>query len=100
MAAEELGGALFEELFCEGLRDALTSSLVRAPEGLRVRLRLNAAPELAELPWELLYDKATNRFLAQSERTPLIRYLELPQPPAPLRVAGPLNVLVVIASPS
>jgi CHAT domain len=99
MAAEEFGGALFEELFREGLRDALTSSLVRAPEGLRIRLRLNAAPKLAELPWELLYDKATNRFLAQSERTPLIRYLDLPQPPAPLRVAGPLNVLVIIASP-
>ena len=52
------------------------------------------------MPWEFLYDPRHNRFLAQSRRTPLIRYLDLPDPPHPLSVEGPLRLLVMISSPS
>ena len=68
--------------------------------GMRLRLRLTDTPELAELPWEFLYDPRLNRFLAQSRRTPLVRYLDLPDPPRPLSVEGPLRLLVMISSPS
>ncbi len=60
--------------------------------------RLADAPELAGLPWEFLYDPRHNRFLALSRRTPLVRYLDLPDPPRPLDVEGPLRVLVMISS--
>jgi hypothetical protein len=33
-----------------------------------MRLRLADNPELAELPWEFLYDPRRDRFLAQSRR--------------------------------
>ena len=35
---------------------------------MRLRLRLADTPELAELPWEFLYDPRRHRFLAQSRR--------------------------------
>src|SRR4029077_5893738 len=66
---------------------------------LRIRLRLTDVPELADLPWEFLYDAAQNHFLTTSTETPLVRYLDLPQRVAPLRASLPLRVLVVIAGP-
>ena len=47
----------------------------------------------------VLYDPRHNRFLAQSRRTPLVRYLDLPDPPRSLSVEGPLRLLVMISSP-
>lgn len=73
-------------------------SLTRAQQA-GLRLRLADTPELAEPPWEFLYDPRHNRFLALSRRTPLVRYLDLPDPPRPLGVEGPLRVLVMISSP-
>jgi CHAT domain len=67
---------------------------------MRLRLRLTDAPELAELPWEFLYDPRHNKFLAQSRHTPLVRYLDLPNPPSRLGVQGPLRLLVMISNPS
>src|SRR5215469_17776903 len=45
-------------------------------------------------------DARHNRFLAQSRHTPLVRYLDLPNPPHPLPVTGPLRLLVMISSPA
>ena len=98
---KEFGGRLYSAVFQDELRDALqrSLSLTRAQGvGLRLRLRLADTPELAELPWEFLYDPRHNRFLAQSRRTPLVRYLDLPDPPHPLNVDGPLRLLVMISS--
>ncbi|HKG95175.1 MAG TPA: CHAT domain-containing protein [Gemmatimonadaceae bacterium] len=68
--------------------------------GVRVRLRLTEAPELAELPWEYVYQQSVNRFLSVSPQTPLVRYLDLPDRVRPLQVTLPLRVLVMISSPS
>ena len=90
-------------MFQEELRDTLLRSLSETGAhgtGLRLRLRLADTPELAGLPWEFLYDPRRNRFLALSYRTPLVRYLDLPDPPRPLQVEGPLRLLVMISSPS
>ena len=102
-ACLDLGGGLFDCVFREEVMLAWSRSrdVTRAAgEGLRLRLRFIEAPDVAGLPWELLYDRRTNSFVAQSDRTPLVRYLEVPYPPRPLTVDGALRILVVLSSPT
>jgi hypothetical protein len=99
---KDFGGQLYGAVFQDEVRDVLLRSLSQTRAqgvGMRLRLRLADAPELAELPWEFLYDPRQNRFLARSRRTPLVRYLDLPDPPHPLHVEGPLRLLVMISAP-
>lgn len=97
------GQRLFEALFSGEVLDRYRESLdgIRGDpaSGLRVRLRLTEAPELAPVPWEYLYDRGLNRFLALDDETPIVRYLDLPLPSGPLRVEPPLRILVMISSP-
>jgi len=98
---KQFGGRLFDAVFRGDVRACLRSSLdgvQREGKGLRIRLHL-AAPELADLPWEYLYNSTLNRFLSLSIGTPVVRYLELPLRIEPLAVSPPLRVLVMIASP-
>ena len=100
---KDFGSALYGAVFHDDLREMLQRSLSLTHAegiGLRLRLRLIDAPELANLPWEFLYDPRHKRFLAQSRRTPLVRYLDLPEPPHTLSVEGPLRLLVMISNPS
>jgi hypothetical protein len=102
LIAREFGGALFQTVFAGEVRACLRSSIDatrREEQGLRLRLRIND-PELWSLPWEYLYYPARNQFLALSVHTPLVRYLELPEPIPALAIEPPLRVLVMIASPS
>lgn len=101
-AAQVFGSTLFSHVFAGQVQSCLQRSLdsVRQQgQGLRIRLRLSDAPELADLPWEFLYDPAQSHFLAYSTVTPLVRYFDLPQTVAPLAVQPPLKVLVMIANP-
>ena len=82
-ACLDLGSALFDAVFVDDLRLAWTRSqdLARQQgDGLRLRLRLSEAPAIAGLPWELLHDRRSNAYLAQWERTPVVRYLEASHP--------------------
>jgi hypothetical protein len=100
---KEFGGRLFEAVFSGAVLGALQSSLneaYRKDAGLRVRLRLADTPELADVPWEFLFNPVANRFLNLAPETPLIRYLDLPMPVRPLAVTPPLRVLVMISSPT
>jgi hypothetical protein len=98
---KDFGGRLYGAVFQEELRETLLRSQIKTDgQGMGLRLRLTDTPELAGLPWEFLYDPRRNRFLALSLRTPLVRYLDLPDPPHPLQVEGPLRLLVMISSPS
>ena len=102
-AALELGSGLFEAVFSSDLRLTWARSMdaVRAERrGLRLRLRLTDAPAIAALPWELLYDRRQASYIAQSERTPVVRYLDVPFTPRPLDIDGALRVLVVLSSPT
>jgi len=97
------GGRLFDAVFGGTIQGALQSSLneaYRKEAGLRIRLRLADAPELADLPWEYLYSSSTNQFLSLSSDTPVVRYLDLPSAVRPLTVSLPLHVLVMISSPT
>jgi hypothetical protein len=63
---KDFGGKLYGAVFQDELRDALQRSLT-----LTRAAGADAAgryPELAELPWEFLYDPPWDRFLAQSRR--------------------------------
>ncbi len=102
-ASKSFGARLFDAVFGGDIRGCLRSSIDEANRqrsGLRIRLRLSDVPELADLPWEFLYNSSINRFLSLSVETPLVRYLELPERVQPLMVTLPLRVLVMISSPT
>ena len=95
------GKRLFEALFTGKVRDTWVASRGRVnageADGLRLRLRIDE-PELAALPWELLWDEQTNNFLATSADLVVSRYLPVPEPPV-LLIEGQLRILLVVESP-
>ena len=95
-AIKKFGEMLFNAVFTKDIFACYLSSLAITNK-LRVRLRLEA-PELHNLPWEYLYIRQRDLFLAQSNDTPIIRYFNLPYstqaPKDP-----PLKILVMISSP-
>jgi hypothetical protein len=100
--AKDFGGKLYRAAFGAGVQGCFRSSLDEANHRggrLRIRLRLKDAPELADLPWEFLYNPELNRFYCLSVESPIVRYLDLPMPIAPLTIQPPLRILVLIASP-
>src|SRR6185295_10279461 len=98
---EQVGGELFRTVFQGRLLKAFRGCLAKARSGpgLRIRLRLNDVPHLAGLPWEYLYDAEGRGFLALSDRTPVVRYLELSESLSTLLVEPPLRILAVISTP-
>jgi CHAT domain len=102
-SAKELGRRLYEAVFSGEVRACWRSSLTDAEAqgvGLRLRLHIEGAGEISELPWEYLYNASLNRFLSLSEYTPLVRYLDLPERIRPLAVTTQLEILVMISSPT
>ncbi|MEZ4866969.1 MAG: SUMF1/EgtB/PvdO family nonheme iron enzyme [Caldilineaceae bacterium] len=98
---QSFGSKLYCAVFADGVGKLLLRSLDEAErQGLRLRLHLDDAPELADLPWEYLYATDLARHPALSDRTPIVRYLDLPQPEATLTIRPPLRVLGVVANPS
>ena len=102
-AAREFGNKLFETVFAGDLQNAFRKSVETARaggNGLRLRLHLDDTPELADLPWEYLYQAKRREFLALSTETPIVRYFDLPETVKPLAVTPPLRVLVMLSNPS
>lgn len=98
-AARELGQALFDALFAvPEVYACYHTSLSRVGDqgkGLRLRLRCQL-PELAALPWELLFDSRLRReHLCLSRETPLVRHVELALPLEiePLQLTPPIRIL-------
>ncbi|MET9418126.1 CHAT domain-containing protein [Streptomyces klenkii] len=95
----DVGERLFRTVFDGRLRGLYLASRQRAAERdqpLRVVLRIRA-PELAALPWELLHDEDLGGYLCLHQ--PLVRYVDLPEPLAPLRSEPPLKVLGMTSLP-
>ncbi|MGA9768606.1 MAG: CHAT domain-containing protein [Blastocatellia bacterium] len=99
---ESVGNRLFEELFKSDVRDVWNSSKGRvaanaASQGLRLRLWVNP-PELAALPWELLFESGEQKFMATSSSFAVSRYLPVPEPPF-YSAKTPLQILLVTQAP-
>jgi len=103
-----LGAELFRALFPQPVLQLFDRSLgaIEGEEQQGLRLALHLDPEspdlalLASLPWELLYRQERRESLCLARRTPLARHLDVPRPCRPLRVEGPLCILVAAASPA
>lgn len=101
-AVMRFGHELFDAIFTGEVRSLLDRSREHATRegvGLRIQLRFESA-DMAALPWEFLYDSRCEEYLALSRSTPIVRYVEVPQPQRPLAVTRPLRVLAMVASPS
>ena len=97
------GERLYAAVFADQVRTQLRRSLdavASQGKGLRIRLRLTAVPELAELPWEYLYATDLDRALANAAATPVVRYLDLDQPEATMTLRPPLRILGIVSQPS
>ncbi|OFI36920.1 hypothetical protein BIU82_10860 [Arthrobacter sp. SW1] len=94
------GQELFQALFTREVYGTYRASLGAAQHSsqqLRVVLRL-AAPELAALPWETLFDPETESYLCQTE--PLLRHIPAPDYHVnPLEITPPLRILGIVAAP-
>lgn len=95
------GGRLYKAVFSDELDELLASSLSEAgsDSGLRIRLDLDQAPDLVNIPWEYLYREAGDDFLVLSNLTPVVRRLDVATrvPTAPIE--PPLRILVMISDP-
>lgn len=92
---EAVGGYLFTALFPRPVLQAYARS---AREGLRLKLAVHP-PELARLPWELLFNPDEGYFLATRRTSPIVRLVESGQPVAPLLAPRPLRLLYVQSAP-
>ncbi len=104
-AAREFGGKLYDTVFGDEVKTCFRRALDEVdrqdpPQGLRVRVRFEDALDMADLPWEFLYSKNLDEFLVHSTRTPLVRYIDLPDRTRPLDVEPPLRILVMVSSPT
>lgn len=100
--AQELGQILFDFLLSGPVRALFDLSRLESERGERgLRLLLTVQPpELAALPWELLYHNREGEFLALSQSTPIIRAGAAPFAQQTLTVAPPLRVLGIVAEPN
>ena len=100
-AIEQFGTALYNTVFTKEIDSVFRRSWEKARaemRELRIRLRFDV-PEFQTIPWEYLYHPDLEQFLALSNDTPLIRYIDLDRAIEPLTVQPPLKILVMISSP-
>ncbi|MGE5251568.1 MAG: CHAT domain-containing protein, partial [Bacteroidota bacterium] len=95
------GARLFQTVFSHEVYACYLRSLddvLGQNKGLRIRLRIDV-PQFHDLPWEYLYNRQVDQFLALSKDTPVVRYIELPYGTQALPVKTPMKILVMISSP-
>jgi hypothetical protein len=103
----EFGQAVFDNVFRNAgpIAEKYKESLKKINAGggdrrrLRIKLRIEA-PELAQLPWEYLYNSGDSEWVGLQFKTPIIRSLGLERETGDSTVDGPLNVLGMIANPA
>ncbi len=98
---QDFGWELFNSLFTGEIRSRYDVSLEMARmegKGLRLKLRIQP-PELAALPWEILFDKRLAEYLCLNNNILVLRYLEIPQTIKALAVKPPLRILGMVAIP-
>ena len=99
--ARAFGERLFTTVFSGEVERRLRSSLeTAAREGAGLRVRVNGAPDLSDVPWEYLYSPELDRFLSLSSETPIVRYVTTPFTVPDVDLRPPLRLLVVVADPA
>ena len=100
--AQQVGAGLFDALVPGPIRERYRESLGMVRErGARLVISFRCeVPDIAGLPWELLYDPVEARFLAASLETSFARYVPLPARQRTVTVRPPLRLLLVAASPA
>lgn len=102
--AREVGQALYTALFASPLRACFEEGLraidPQRGEGLRFVINTTDAPDLARLPWEFLYSPVKDDFLFSDRMKPVVRWLDVDEPPPTLTVKPPLRLLIAIAAPA
>ena len=97
------GQRLFHFLFPEPIQTLYRQAINEVgPNGiLRITLDFPIPSELKDLPWELIYDPHGGiGFLARSTNSPFVRhYTNLPRKSNPAPEIGPLQALIITASP-
>ena len=100
LPVREIGAKLFNALLgtgeLAGRYRAATAVAVGRRQQLRILLRIDS-PTLAALPWETMYDEATNAYVCR--QCQLIRCVDADSAPLPQRVRPPLRVLGIVSSP-
>lgn len=94
---ERVGRHLFEALFPRQVLRLYDRVRPEPGEERQLRIRLHLPPELAFLPWEMLYDES--RYLSFDPRCPILRFLDLADTPSPLHTEAPMRLLHLIADP-
>ena len=98
---QTFGKAFFDALFVGEVRSRYDLAQRGGNQSGQARVRLRIQPPmLAALPWEFLYDPRSAEYICLSAHTPVVRYIELPQPVQSLTVPPPLRILGMIASPA
>lgn len=104
----ELGGRLFEHLFCPhtGGRSLFDKAVERHRQGaepLRLELDFELGDSelqwLQSIPWEMCYSATHRCFLSQSRDFSIVRTLRSPLPSTPLRGDRPSRCLIAWSSP-
>jgi hypothetical protein len=108
LSAREYGEKLYTALFTGETRSIFDKTIGAAGAigdlGVRIRIVLNlqghGMAEVASLPWELMRAPGQAAPLVMSNRTPLVRSLDVPQPTEPQPYTPPLRILAVLSNPS
>jgi len=100
--ARKIGSALFPcllngEVLAAWNRKRETAE--KRDRGLRLRICCGGAPELFDLPWEYAWNSGEAFHLAQDERTPIVRCLDVGGSSKAAKVPDLLRVLVVLSGP-
>jgi hypothetical protein len=103
LQVQDFGERLFRAVFDQQLEILFRTAVGKVKDQgkrLRIRLRLNDAPALADLPWEYLWDyKPPGRFLMLSSSVSLVRYLENSEAIIPRSISYPVRIAVMISNP-
>ncbi len=88
------GEALFKAIFPPPIRKLWAGAVAKLGKNQGLRLTLHIEPpELVRLPWELLFEE---EYIGLRQRFPIVRFLDVPDPPEPLILQPPLRVLVAV----
>lgn len=92
---EDLGHSLLNTVFDDVFQESLNNAITNLADDEQLLIRLNIKdPDLARLPWELLY---TDKFLVTQPKITFVRNVEKANAdfPKEIEVRGPLRILLV-----